>query len=209
VDLRDGVVRVDDRPFDAVVLAVPAPVAARLLGPAAPAGLGKVDTTDVVIATLQIAASSLPVAPDVNGILVQPGTDSVMTACSFGTNKWPQWRSSADVAVVRVSAGRHGDRRAMDLDDERLTDRLVSDLGRAVGRPVEPDGVRVSRWPGAFPFYRVGHLALVGEVEAQLATASPLVALAGSSYRGAGIPACITSGREAARRLLADLTPGS
>lgn len=206
VEAADDGIRVDGEPFDGGVLAVPAAEAARLLGPSAPAGLAAIPTTDVVIATFDVATADLAVPPDVNGILVRPGAGHLMTACSFGTNKWPQWRTAEDRAVVRISAGRHGDRRAFELDDGALTDRLAADLSAMLGRDVIPAAARISRWPDAFPLYRVGHLDLVAGIESDLAQVSPRLTLAGSSYLGAGIPACITSGRTAARTLLAAVT---
>ena len=202
VEQVDAGVRVDGDRFDGVVLAVPARQAAAILGPAAPAGLRTIETTDVVLVTLEVPAAAVEVGSEVNGILAQPRLGSLMTACSFGTSKWPQWRTRQDRAVLRVSTGRHGDRRAMELSDDELVLRLSADLSRALGRPVEPYSYRVSRWPNAFPLYRVGHLDLVSSVEAELSASLPRAAVAGASYRGAGIPACIASGRAAARRVL-------
>ena len=195
-------VLIDGERFDGAVLAVPAQEAAAILGHLAPAGLVDIQTTDVVLTTLEVPAGQVSVGDDINGILTQPGRDALMTACSFGSSKWPQWRGADDRAVLRVSAGRHGDRRPMDLPDEELVSRLAVDLSRALGRPVEPLSWRVSRWPASFPLYRVGHLERVGSIDAELSRSLPQVALAGASYRGAGIPACITGGREAARRVL-------
>jgi oxygen-dependent protoporphyrinogen oxidase len=56
----------------------------------------------------------------------------------------------------------------------------------------------VTRWRHAFPQYRVGHLLRVAGIEAAV-NRLPAVAIAGAPYRGVGIPACIASGREAAR----------
>jgi len=66
----------------------------------------------------------------------------------------------------------------------------------------------VTRWDEAFPQYEVGHLIRVGYIEEHLA-ALPTVAVAGAALRGVGIPACIGSGRAAARRVLASLSPPS
>jgi oxygen-dependent protoporphyrinogen oxidase len=66
--------------------------------------------------------------------------------------------------------------------------------------------VRVTRWPGAFPQYRVNHLLRVAGIEAGVRRL-PAMTIAGSAYRGVGIPACIGSGREAARELLGVLAP--
>jgi oxygen-dependent protoporphyrinogen oxidase len=62
----------------------------------------------------------------------------------------------------------------------------------------EPLEARVSRWPQAFPQYRVHHLMRTAGIEAAVARLGG-IAVAGSAYRGVGIPACIASGRAAAR----------
>ena len=50
----------------------------------------------------------------------------------------------------------------------------------------------------------MGHLVRVDRIEQALA-AVPGLAVAGAAFRGVGIPACIGSGRDAARRVLASL----
>ena len=52
------------------------------------------------------------------------------------------------------------------------------------------------------PQYEVGHLDRVNEIE-KLVSELPGLALAGNSYRGAGIPDCIRSGEEAADAIVA------
>lgn len=59
----------------------------------------------------------------------------------------------------------------------------------------------VSRFDRSFPQYTVGHLDRVDTIEESTSKLRPPVALAGSSYRGIGVPACIASGRRAARRV--------
>ena len=51
------------------------------------------------------------------------------------------------------------------------------------------------------PQYRVGHLELIDRVD-QKVQGHPGLALAGSSYKGVGIPACIHSGQQAADRMI-------
>ena len=196
--------------FDAAVLAVPAFDAASLLGDAAPAGLADIPFTSVAVLSVAVPASQWTPPEGFNGVLVPAGEGRLMTACSFYSNKWPARAGDGDgtggappVHVVRISAGRHGDRRIDELDDEALEGRLLDELSRAVGRPLQPVEARLTRWPSSFPLYRVGHARAVDRMEEELAARAPRVALAGSSYRGAGIPACIRSGREAAERLLA------
>lgn len=198
---RAGPIDVDGEPYDAAVLAVAAPQAARILAQHAPSGLGSVEFTDVAVATVSVSRSSVAVADDVNGILVGPGSGMLMTACSFGSNKWPHWSSGPDQMVLRISAGRHGDTRAATLSDDDLAETLIGDLSAVLRTPLAPTHWRLSRWPGAFPLYRVGHLGWVDRVRSDLARTFPRVAVAGSSYNGAGIPACVASGRAAARQV--------
>ena len=59
----------------------------------------------------------------------------------------------------------------------------------------------MTRWPGAFPQYDVGHLDRVADIERSLSR-WPGLAVAGAAYRGVGIPACIASGYHAASAVL-------
>jgi oxygen-dependent protoporphyrinogen oxidase len=64
-----------------------------------------------------------------------------------------------------------------------------------------PTQAVVTRWVGAFPQYAVGHVERVTAIDEAMARL-PGAALAGAAYRGVGIPACIASGRRAARAVL-------
>lgn len=187
--------------YDGVVLAVPAPVAAGLLGPLAPSGLAGIRFTSVAVVTMAIPASRWTPPEGYNGLLVPHDEGRLMTACSFYSYKWPG-AGKAGPHIVRVSAGRSADRRVDEMDDTTLVAELVREMGLVAGRPVQPNETRLSRWPSAFPLYDVGHAAAVGRAEGELAARTNRIALAGSSYRGAGIPACIRSGRAAAVSVL-------
>jgi len=198
---RPGV-RVDPYPdaFDAAVVATPAKVTARLLGGTAGELLSSIPLASVALVSTVVDPSAVPAG--FSGFLVARGQGKAMTACSFSSNKWPQ-RSKEGAAVVRMSAGRHGDNAALEMDDGPLVERLVEELGEALGQPITAGAARVSRWPGSFPQYLPGHAELVAAIERDLLATHPNVALAGSSYRGSGIPACIASGRDAAEAVLA------
>jgi len=192
-----------------VVLAVPAGTAADLVGAASPeasAGLRAVEHASVVLVALAYRVAALPRPPAGTGFLVPAAEGRLLTACSFGSAKWPAW-ADQDHLVLRASAGRAGDGRALALDDGELVERLHGELAAALGLREAPVDSVVARWPGAFPQYTVGHLGRLAAVEAALAADRPGVALAGASYRGVGIPACIAQGRAAARRALGLQSP--
>ena len=81
---------------------------------------------------------------------------------------------------------------------------MAAELAAVLGLAAGPTASMVTRWPQAFPQYRVGHLMRVSGIEAAVKRL-PAVAVAGAPYRGVGIPACIGSGREAARSVLGAL----
>ena len=55
--------------------------------------------------------------------------------------------------------------------------------------------ISITRWPDAFPQYRPHHHELVARAEFAL---PGNLAVAGASYRGIGIPACVADGTRAA-----------
>jgi oxygen-dependent protoporphyrinogen oxidase len=164
--------------------------------------LAAIVTASVVLVTMAYRSTDLDLPGEVSGFLVPAPEGRLMTACSFGSRKWPHW-AGPGTEVVRVSAGRAGDDRALHMDDGELAARLHDELVATLGVRASPTAWRVSRWPGSFPQYQVGHGDRVGAIEAALAASLPGVALAGASYRGSGIPACIGSGRRAAAGVLA------
>lgn len=206
-ELRTGV-EVDGLPldgFDAVILATPSPVTAALVDGASPDAaryLRAVDYASVALTVLVYpeAACGRPLGG--TGFLVPAAEGRLLTACSFASAKWPHWAAAGDV-VLRASAGRWGDERALALGDDELADRLHRELTAAVGLVAPPRLVRVVRWERAFPQYRPGHLDRVSRAEAALTRDLPAVTLAGAAYRGVGIAACVAQGRSAARRALA------
>ena len=63
------------------------------------------------------------------------------------------------------------------------------------GLEARPDHVVVRRWPNALPQLTVGHGARMAGVRSQLPQG---IALAGASYDGVGLAACVRSGEAAA-----------
>jgi len=192
---------------DAVVLALPAPGASRLLQPhddEAAGLLGSIAYASVALVTLRVPAEAVPGPLFGTGFLVprrspsRPGRDGwAVTACTFLAQKWPHLSTEGEV-LLRASVGRFGDERAAGWSDAELTGRVRDELGALMGLTGEPLASVVTRWPRALPQYRVHHLMRTAGIEAALGRLGGLAA-GGSAYRGVGIPACIASGRAAAQ----------
>ena len=114
---------VDGERFDGVVLvAHPAHAARAVLSPAAPdaaALLGRIDFASVVMVTLVADAGAVGPPLDGSGFVVARTAGLSITACSWGSSKWPQWddgrpRRPAGLARPRCRPHRlvrHGRRR--------------------------------------------------------------------------------------------------
>jgi oxygen-dependent protoporphyrinogen oxidase len=161
----------------------------------------------VVLVTLAYPANAVSMPSGVSGFLVPRVDRRLMTACTWLSAKWPHMGQPGKT-LLRVSAGRWGDDRALAMADDELERHVRAELQEAMGITARPDAVTIARWPRAFPQYQVGHLERVARVEEALARQPGLVA-AGASYRGVGIPACIGQGRRAARAVLDQLAAGA
>jgi oxygen-dependent protoporphyrinogen oxidase len=185
---------------DGVVLAVPAPAAARLLGrevPAAAAELADVETASVAIVTLLLPRADAAGLTG-SGLLVPPVEGRAVKAATFSAAKW-RWVDGldADRVAVRASLGRAGEAAVLQRPDAELVALAVADLGDLTGRPVRPLAHRVTRWGGGLPQYAVGHVDRVARVRAAVAAAGNL-ALCGAVLDGVGIPACVGAATRAA-----------
>ncbi len=185
---------IDGQAFAAVILATPAAAAATLLAraaPAAAAALRAAESADVIMVSLHVAAGEWPDRhAGRSGYLVPKPVQRTVTAVSFGSQKWAHWQPPAGGQILRVSLGRDG-QPVLHLTDDEVVERVLDDLHLHLGVQFSPIAVRISRWPGAFAQYRPHHARWVDAIEAMLPAG---VFVAGASYRGIGVPACIRQG---------------
>ncbi|MEZ0166711.1 protoporphyrinogen oxidase [Kineococcus sp. LSe6-4] len=192
---------------DAVVLAVPAPTAARLLGtavPAAAAELAAVETASMVITALAVPAADLDGLTG-SGVLVPPvvgaGRGLRAKALTLSGRKWG-WvgAQSEDLAVLRVSLGRARETEALQAEDADVVRWAAQDASALLGRALHPVDHAVVRWADGLPQYAVGHVDRVARLRAAVAAAGDL-AVCGSVLDGVGVPACIGAARAAAAQV--------
>jgi len=189
---------------DAILLALPAAPAARLLAPHAPEGaatLAELEYASVAMVTVAVRRADLDCDLDGSGFLVAL-TDRLpaLTACSWASSKWAHL-ADPDLAILRVSAGRHGDTAALELDDDALADAIAADLGTTMGLTGSLLEVRVTRWNDALPQFRPGHLGRVRALREELRATAPGLVVAGAAHDGLGIPSCVRQARAAAEQL--------
>jgi oxygen-dependent protoporphyrinogen oxidase len=200
---------------DRVILAVPAGEAAVLVGPHAPEAAVLLDSiayASVAVVTLSVPTDAIRSPLRGTGFLVPrastiAGGPALITGCTYLARKWPHLAEEDD-ELLRVSVGRAGDLRHRDLSDDELTASAVAELTELLDIRDVPLDSLVTRWDDAFPQYAVDHATRVGRIDRAVAALGG-VAVAGAAYGGVGIPACIGSGRAAARRVLDSLSARS
>ncbi|MQY38498.1 Protoporphyrinogen oxidase [Streptomyces sp. RB17] len=192
---------------DAVIVAVPAPAAARLLraeSPEAATELAAVEYASMALVTLAYRRSGLHL-PEGSGFLVPPVDGRTIKASTFASGKWG-WiaEQNPDVVVLRTSVGRHGETEILQRDDAALVEVSRRDLREATGLDAVPLETRVTRWTDGLPQYPVGHHARVARIREHVAKL-PGLAVCGAQYDGVGIPACIASAYAAVDQLEGDM----
>ncbi|QYN40656.1 protoporphyrinogen oxidase [Pseudonocardia sp. DSM 110487] len=189
---------------DAVVLAVPAPAAARLLAGAAPEAAkaaGEIELASSVVVALAFRAEDATALPPTSGVLVAADEPLAVKAFTHSSNKWAHL-AEGGLVRLRASLGRFGEAATLQVDDAELVARARADLGALTGITAAPVATHVQRWGGGLPQYGVGHLDRVRAIEEGLPAG---VAVAGAALHGVGVPACIATGRAAAERVVAEL----
>lgn len=189
-----------------VIVATPAHATTGLvatLDPALSAVLAEIPF--VSTATVSLAFRQQDVARPLSGYgYVSPRVEGgQVIACTWTSNKFPG-RVPHDMVLIRAFVGRAGQEAHLDQSDDSLIRVVQEELETMHGITAAPTLTRVTRWARGMPQYTLGHedrLARIGDRLAHW----PGLSLAGASYRGIGIPDCITAGWEAADRTVAHL----
>lgn len=205
VGARRFTVLAGDRPIeaDAVVLAGAASRSADLVRPfdqGLASALSSIPTAPLAVVSLGYHEAAL--AADRGplngfGFLVPRGEGPRILGALWETSIY-SGRAPAGKALLRVMIGGATDPDAVDLDVAELTEIVRSDLAATMGLRVAPEFVHIVRHRRGIPQYTIGHRARLARIDAML-QGHPGLFLAGNSYQGVAVNACV----EAAPRIAA------
>ena len=187
--------------FDAVILATPSHVAARLLGPIdRELGdlLAGIEHSGTAIVSVAFDRDQVAHPLDGMGVVIPAVEQSPVLAISLSSQKYPH-RAPEGKVLLRAFVGGARHPEMVDLDDEALRGVVLSETAKLLGTRGEPCYTTIARWPGTMPQYHVGHRERVARIR-QLLANHPGLDLAGNAYQGVGIPDCIDTGEKAAER---------
>ncbi len=182
---------------DGVILAVPAPQAARLLetvGFAALEALSDIPYHSAATVTMAFSKADFP-PREGHGVLFAKGEGFSARGFTWLDRKWPRRAPKESVLVRAYFSGAEAD-----AGEKALVEMAQTDLTRLLGQLPKPERTWVGVFRKGMPAYTVGHLDRLKQIEEAEKALSGL-ALAGAAYRGVGIPEVVRDGQEAAKRL--------
>ena len=185
---------------DAVLLATPAYMTARLIQPLsadAAKVLADIPYASSALATFAYRREDVENTLQGTGFLVPRDQGLDITGCTWSSNKW-EARAPDGLVLMRAFMGYAGNDEFIGTDtDEGLCSKAHRELSRILSIRSTPIFSQINRWRNAMPQYEVGHLARIAQVEQDL-SAYPGLRLAGSAFRGVGIPDCVRQAKESA-----------
>ncbi len=182
---------------DAIVLATPAWVTARILeglDPTLAAQLSSIAATNLDLVSLAWPRAEIPHALDGSGFVATRNGRWRLTASTWSSRKW-RGRAPQGQELLRCFGS------VPDADDAEVIRAVREDLRDLLGIEAEPVHCSLRRRRQVLPIYEPGHQQRVTALRARLASWEGL-ALAGNAYDGTGIPDCVASGARAARELV-------
>lgn len=193
---------------DAVVLAIPARKAAELvvgMDETLARRLRSMRYLSTATVSLGYRQETLPRPLDGFGFVIPRKEHRLITGCTWSSSKFLD-RAPQGYALLRCFMGGAVDEGPALLPEEEMVRTARQELRSIMGIQAEPVLAQVYRWREAHPQYDVGHLDWLAEVD-RLRAAHPGLYLAGSSYRGVGLPDCIHGGVEVAQAILEEVRP--
>jgi oxygen-dependent protoporphyrinogen oxidase len=181
---------------DAVVIAVDAPAALRLLDDVAPeagADLQQIPDVSVGVVLLVYPKGTADRVP-VGAGFAAPAGATPMTSCTWTSSVWPD-PAFESRAVLRCSIGGAEQEDLLDAADPEIVEACARHIAALIPLPDRPAASAVVRWPRAIPRYRLGHVERVARIRDRLPAG---IFVSGRSFDGLDVAECVRRATETA-----------
>ena len=188
---------------DAVILSTPANLTARLIEDWAPSIAARLDQIPYVsTAAVALGFDRKTFAHPLRGFgFVVPHIEKrKITACTWVSSKF-SGRAPDDRVLLRAFVGGAVNEHLAEQDVETIKSQVRQELREIMGVTEEPLFCEVFQYKKGNVQYQVHHPQLISEIEKELIDFKGLY-LAGSAYKGIGIPDCVKNGTENAAAAL-------
>lgn len=175
-----------------VVVALPAPYAARVLQEAdveLASELARIPYSSAITVVVGYHKPSIEHPLDGFGFLVPRSERRRLAACTWINTKFPS-RIAAGYTALRGFIVSKDAEDLMPDSDEQILSLVKCEFATLMGIDADPAFYTVHRWPASMPQYTVGHNTRRKRIQ-ELVAGHPGLALVGNAYEGVGIPDCI------------------
>jgi protoporphyrinogen/coproporphyrinogen III oxidase len=191
----------------AIILSTPGHITARLLQPIAPRAaeiLQKIKYVSTATVTLGYKKDGFSHALDGFGFVVPKCEGRSILACTWTSSKFPH-RAPEGYVMLRCYLGGALREDIAEKDEQTMAALVKQDLKEIMGIVEEPVFCKVFHNRKSNVQYQVNHSSHIDTLMQELDN-FPGLFLAGSAYRGIGIPDCIQNGTESAESTIQFLT---
>ncbi|SEN60761.1 oxygen-dependent protoporphyrinogen oxidase [Paenisporosarcina quisquiliarum] len=137
------------------------------------------------------------------GFIVSENSDVKCNACTWTSRKWTH-TSKDNQLLVRMfyKSSSPAFESMKNMSEEELVEVALQDIKMSLKLTGKPEVIEVTKWNDQMPNYNLAHGDAIQSLTAKMAGEMPNVVLAGCSYYGVGIVACIKNGRETAENII-------
>lgn len=137
------------------------------------------------------------------GFIVSENSDVKCNACTWTSRKWTH-TSKDNQLLVRMfyKSSSPAFESMKNMSEEELVEVALQDIKMSLKLTGKPEVIEVTKWNDQMPNYHLAHGDAIQSLTAKMADEMPNVVLAGCSYYGVGIVACIKNGRETAENII-------
>jgi len=187
---------------DVLCSALPAATTAAIVREVAPElaeDLESIPTKSILTVNMSFRPDEIGPLPQGSGFVCAEEDNVVVTGCSFSTQKF-EGLSGNDRVLIRAFVGNKGSKQYENAPDEQIVAAVLDNLKEVLKIKNAPSSFHVARYQSTMPQYLIGHMEKIARLERRSAQL-PGLFLAGNSYRGAGVSACVQQGRATAERI--------
>ncbi|MEK4487316.1 protoporphyrinogen oxidase [Psychrobacillus sp. FSL H8-0484] len=133
------------------------------------------------------------------GFIVSENSDVKCNACTWTSRKWKHTSKNSHLLVRMFYKSTNPAYEGMKhMSEDELVEVALQDIEKSLKLNGEPQVVEVTKWNDLMPNYHLEHGEAIKSLNEKMDSLFPHVMLAGCSYYGVGIGACIKNGKETA-----------
>ncbi|MDT8861384.1 protoporphyrinogen oxidase [Alkalihalobacillus sp. MEB130] len=142
---------------------------------------------------------------DGTGFIVS-NSDLQCDACTWTSRKWKNTSKQHNLLVRLFYKSSNSAYSSIEqMNESELIETALNDIEKSLQIKGQPKAFEVTKWDQLMPNYHLNHSKAIQALKDKLDSTLPNVTLAGSSYYGVGIGACIKNGKETAEQIVYSL----